>query len=142
MRGTKTSSFFLDANVLLYVFDHDATEKRAIAKELVEAALSGGGLVSYQVVQETLNVLSSSKWRVPVPEIQNFLNKVLMRLCLVYPTTGLFEGALGISAETGWTFHDGLIVAAASKAGCSILYTEDLQDGRVIRDVTIQNPFK
>jgi predicted nucleic acid-binding protein len=142
MLGTKTLNFFLDTNVMVYVFDRDAPKKRSIALELVEAALTGHGLISYQVVQETLNVLSSPKWKIPVPEIQHFLSKVLMPLCLVYPSTDLFESALGISAETGWTFYDGLIVAAASKAGCALLYTEDLQDGRVIRGVKIQNPFK
>ena len=46
-------------------------------------------------------------------------------------------------AETryGFSIYDGLIVAAAVRAGCATLYTEDLQQGQVIDQLTIQNPF-
>jgi predicted nucleic acid-binding protein len=38
-------------------------------------------------------------------------------------------------------FYDALIVAAATEAGCDILYSEDMQHGRAIADLTIRNPF-
>jgi predicted nucleic acid-binding protein len=41
----------------------------------------------------------------------------------------------------GFSIYDGLIVAAAVRVGSAILYTEDLQQGQVIDQVTIQNPF-
>jgi len=39
-------------------------------------------------------------------------------------------------------FWDALVVRAARQGGCSVLYTEDLQDGRSIDGVTIVNPFR
>ena len=44
--------------------------------------------------------------------------------------------------ETGYTFYDALIVAGALRAGCTRLYTEDMQDGRAIRGLVIENPFR
>ena len=44
-------------------------------------------------------------------------------------------------AKLGFCIYDGLIVAAAVSAGCAILYSEDLQQGQVIDQLTIQNPF-
>ena len=41
----------------------------------------------------------------------------------------------------GFSFYDSLIVAAALEAGCSRLYTEDMQHGQQIHSLTIQNPF-
>jgi predicted nucleic acid-binding protein len=32
-------------------------------------------------------------------------------------------------------------VAAALKAGCTILYTEDMQHGQVVEGLRIENPF-
>ena len=52
-----------------------------------------------------------------------------------------YAAAILIASQTGWTFYDSLIVSAAVAADCELLITEDLQDGRVIRGVTIQNPF-
>ncbi|MGA8589825.1 MAG: hypothetical protein WB803_11155 [Pseudolabrys sp.] len=42
-------------------------------------------------------------------------------------------------AKFGFSIYDGLIVAAATR--CAILYAEDLQQGQVIDQLTIQNPF-
>ena len=42
-----------------------------------------------------------------------------------------------------YSYWDGLILASALKNSCSILYTEDMQDGQVIEgEVQIVNPFK
>jgi predicted nucleic acid-binding protein len=35
-----------------------------------------------------------------------------------------------------------LIVAAAQEAGCSILYSEDMQHGQRVDDLRIENPFR
>ena len=49
---------FLDTNVLVYTFDETDPGKRRQAETLVNESLaSGSGCVSFQVVQETLNVL-------------------------------------------------------------------------------------
>ena len=40
------------------------------------------------------------------------------------------------------SFWDALIVVAAESANCEKLWTEDLNDGQVIRGVRIENPIK
>jgi predicted nucleic acid-binding protein len=39
------------------------------------------------------------------------------------------------------SFYDAFIVAAAGLAKCGLLYSEDMQDGQRIEQVTIRNPF-
>ncbi len=39
------------------------------------------------------------------------------------------------------SFWDAAIVASAIEAGCSVLLTEDLNHGKIIAGVQIQNPF-
>jgi predicted nucleic acid-binding protein len=40
-----------------------------------------------------------------------------------------------------YCFYDALILTATIEMDCALLLSEDLQDGRQIHGVTIQNPF-
>ncbi|MCY7350108.1 MAG: hypothetical protein LH606_05515 [Cytophagaceae bacterium] len=51
--------------------------------------------------------------------------------------------ALRIKGRYGYQFYDSLIIATALQVGCTVLYSEDMQDGQVIDlRLTILNPFK
>ena len=53
---------FIDSNVVLYLFDEKAPDKRAVSESLIQNALqNGSAVISHQVVQETLNVLTSTR---------------------------------------------------------------------------------
>ncbi len=134
---------FIDTNVFIYSFDEEQPKKRAKALSLIQGALSKRtGIISTQVVQEFLNV-ATRKFVKPLREsdARRYLQTVLAPLCEVYPSMQLYEAALGISTETGFSFYDCLIVAAAVSADCDTLLTEDLQHGRNIRGLSIINPF-
>lgn len=58
-------------------------------------------------------------------------------------TTRTHEHALTLAATSGFAFYDALIVAAALQAKCTVLLSEDMQDGQVIEGrLTIRNPFR
>ncbi len=134
--------FFLDTNILIYSFDPDEPSKRAISRKLVDRALSGNGLISYQVVQECLHLmLRKFKKRLQPDDAQLLLMNILFPLCRVMPSEALYSEAISIGEHTGWTFYDSLIVSAAISANCDVLFTEDLQDGRTYRGLKICNPF-
>src|ERR1700693_1433631 len=135
--------FFLDTNILVYTFDSHSPRKQHQAISLVERALaSRQGVISYQVIQEFLNV-AMRKFKEPMlpAEAQAYMQLVLIPLCEVFPDAALYSEALAILEETGWTFYDSLIVASAAAAKCGLLFTEELQGGRTVRGVDIQNPF-
>lgn len=137
------SADFIDTNVFVYLFDESAPEKRETAGEVVRAGLAGGATISYQVVQETLSVITS---KLPVPATpegaDEFLRAVLLPLWRVMPTQRLFRRGLDIQDRYRLSFYDSLIVAAALEAGCSRLQSEDLEHGQRIEGLTINNPFK
>ncbi len=135
--------FFLDTNVLIYVFDRTAPEKQRVAGELVrQAVLTGQGIISTQVVQEFLHA-ARRKFERPMTldERRQHLELVLAPLCQYFPSISSYDHALLIAEETGYAFYDVLIVTAAVESGCSILYSEDLQHDRVIQGVRTVNPF-
>jgi len=49
--------------------------------------------------------------------------------------------AVDISARFGYRIYDSLILAAAQQAGCTTVYSEDMQHGQAIGSLTIVNPF-
>ena len=132
---------FLDTNVLVYSVDARFPEKMERALELVGNSLTNGsGCISYQVVQETLNVLTG-KVGMSNDGIRRLLNEILLPLWQVNPTAALYQEAITLRGRYGFSFYDSLIVAAALEAGCTRLYSEDLQHGQQIQRLTILNPF-
>lgn len=104
----------------------------------MESALKeSGASISFQVVQETLNVLTR---KLPEPmtaeDAELFLDRVLAPLWRVWPSLALYRRALEVHSRYRYGFYDSLIVATALDAGCKRLYSEELQDGQ-----KIENPF-
>ena len=128
---------FFDTNVVLYLLSAD-NAKADRAEEL----LAAGGQISVQVLNEFASV-AVRKLRMPWPEIREVLAQVRAVCPVRSLTTATHERALQIAERYKTSIYDGLIIAAALLAGCSTLYSEDLQDGQVIeRQLTIRNPFK
>ncbi len=139
-----SARFFLDTNILAYTFDPSAATKQAKALELVRQALSEGrGVISFQVVQEWLNVaLRKFEQPLTTAETHRYLDEVLQPLCEVYPSRELYHSALDLQQRWRYSFYDSLIVAAALHAECEILYSEDLQHDQKIAGLRIFNPFR
>jgi predicted nucleic acid-binding protein len=132
---------FIDSNVFVYLFDGTDERKRTIARDIVRDAIAlGSGVISHQVVQETLNVLTRSIGATP-HEARRFLDTVLTPLWSIAPSPALYADALDIRERYRFSFYDSLIVAAATSAGCTRLLSEDLQPGQTIGTLTITNPF-
>ncbi len=138
-----SDKYFIDTNILIYTFDSRAKKKQVIAMDLVENALSqNSGIISYQVVQEFLNV-ATRKFSKPmsIDKAKEYLNQVLMPLCEIYPNNLLYQTALTISQDTGYSWYDSLIISSAQSANCNILYSEDMHDGHKVSGLSIINPF-
>ena len=122
---------FFDTNVLLYLLSKDAAKA-----DLAEALLATGGVVSVQVLNEFASV-ATRKLAMTIPEIREILSTI--RAVCVVRSLDIETHDLGLemAERYGFSIYDGLIVAAAVRAGCAILYTEDLQQGQVIDQLTI-----
>lgn len=136
--------FFLDTNVFVYSFDARNTSKREKANSLIERALSEGtGFISYQVVQEFLNVaLRRFEKPLSAREAELYLDQALLPLCEVFPSPDLYRNALRLQEESGVSFYDALIVASALEGKCKVLYSEDFQHKRRFSDLIVQDPFR
>jgi len=137
-------NFFLDTNIFVYSFDSREKTKQRISMDLINQALdTQKGMISYQVIQEFLNV-ATRKFVKPlsIDDAKSYLQKVLDPLCQIYPNINIYNEALSLAKRTGYSFYDSLILASAFAGDCKEIYTEDLQDGHHITGLTIINPFK
>ena len=126
---------FFDTNVLLYLLSKDAAKA-----DRAEALLASGGVVSIQVLNEFASV-ASRKLAMTIPEIREILSTI-QGVCIVKPLDiETHKLGLDVAERYGFSIYDGMIVAAAVRAECTILYTEDLQQGQMIAKLQIRNPF-
>ncbi len=134
---------FFDSNIFVYLFDEVDSRKHQIALALVQNAITNASaVISYQVVQETLNVVTK-KLKPPVAHdvALRFMETTLQPMWKVMPSPDLFKRALRNKAQYALSFYDSLIVAAAQEADCKRLYSEDMQHGQLIGKLRIVNPF-
>ena len=137
-------SFFLDTNIFVYSFDASAPDKQLKSRELIHKGLESGlGVISYQVIQEFLNV-ATKKFSSPLnsDDCKIYLSTTLRPLLHVHSSLELFSNSLELKQKFSLSFYDSLIVGAAIKSSCKTLYSEDLQDGLKIDRLQIVNPFK
>ena len=129
---------FLDTNVFVYAIAQDDPRSQD-AEELISA----GGTVSVQVLNEFAAVVRK-KTKMPWSEVHLALGSVKVLCPKPLPITiDTHKEALAIAEKYGYRIYDALIVASALEARCTILYSEDMQDGQVIDSkLTIRNPFR
>lgn len=127
---------FFDTNVLLYLASADT-----VKAERAEVILLRGGAISVQVLNEAANVLRR-KVRLSWRETNTFLG-LLRRVLTVHPVTiETHEAGMALAERYTLSLYDALIVAAAIRADCDVLWSEDLQHGLVLgQGVRVINPF-
>ena len=133
-----SASAFFDSNIFVYAVVQDDPRSQK-AEELI----AEGGTVSVQVLYEFADVVRR-KAKMPWDEIR-FAMENIQSLCPepLPITLDTHTEALVIAEKYGYRIYDALIVASALEARCTILYSEDMQDGQVIkRQMTIRNPFR
>ena len=134
------SKVFLDANIFVYSLDKRFPDKRRRAAEILRTVQDrGGGVASTQVLQECY-VAATAKLGIEPLTVKDLLMR-LRALEIVLVDFGLIQEAIDCSILNRISFWDALIVVSAEKAACAELWTEDLNDGQVIRGVRIRNPF-
>ncbi len=138
-----SDKYFLDTNILVYSLDPVDPRKARIAEDLVTRGVGSKlGVISYQVVQEFMNVsLRQFTAAMTVTELELYFFKVLLPMMTIPSSSGLFLEALRLQTVNQIAWYDSLIVAAAIQSGCEILYSEDMQHGRRFGNLVTQNPF-
>lgn len=132
---------FVDSNVFVYADDRSAGAKRDRARELIREVMGARtGVLSLQVLQEYFAV-TTKKLGVSAAAARRRI-EVLSRLDVVILGVEDVLAAIDLHRLHGFAIWDALVIRAALNAGCRILYSEDLQEGRRIDGLEVVNPFR
>ncbi|HVN17231.1 MAG TPA: PIN domain-containing protein [Dongiaceae bacterium] len=132
---------FLDTNVVVYAYDISSPHKQRIAQELVTRAVAGEYVVSTQVLAEFAATLLH---KIVPPAAASDVTVILDALGpipLIVPDGDLVRRAVEAHRTYGLHFYDGMIVAAAERAGSGKIWSEDLNADQVYFGVKVLNPF-
>ena len=133
--------FFFDTNVLVYMQDASDSVKQQKARSLLSTYLDNGtAVISTQCLQEFYNVLAN-KMKQDKIKIKQIIHSLSENIPVVQVTPTLIENGIDISIKTQFSLWDSLMISAASFAKCTVLYSEDMNDGQVVNGVKILNPF-
>jgi predicted nucleic acid-binding protein len=132
---------FLDSNILVYAYDITDPRKQAIAQGLLRKALAGEIVISTQVLAEFAATLLHKLSPAPRPEDVIALLDAFAPIKVILPDGGMVRRAVEVRAAYGLHFCDGMIVAAAERAGCGTMWSEDLNPGQKYFGVEVKDPF-
>jgi predicted nucleic acid-binding protein len=136
-----TNKLFIDSNIWVYALSGQSDERVRKARAFINGVIADAcPVISYQVVNETMRVLK--KLGKSETELRQFINS-LFDTCEV---AGFTKETALLASELRETmsvsYWDSQIIASAYLASCSVLISEDLQDGSLIRgSLTIKNIF-
>lgn len=133
---------FVDTNVLVYAHDTSEASRRPVAAALLEELWgSRSGILSTQVLSE-FYVVATRKLKPPMTrrEARSIVDAyTVWPVVQVDPT--LIVAASALEERHQFSFWDALIIEAARRGGARRLVSEDLQGGRRIAGLVIENPF-
>ncbi|HXC23478.1 MAG TPA: PIN domain-containing protein [Solirubrobacteraceae bacterium] len=133
---------FLDTNVLVYLFDDDEQDKQECSREILEDSEPGELVLSTQVLSEFYVTVTRKLAQPLEPALATEAVDWLRLLSVVSTDTALVRSAIDTSRSAQLSYWDGLVVAAATRAACERLLTEDLNDGQRFGPVRVENPFR
>ncbi|MEX0925224.1 MAG: PIN domain-containing protein [Dehalococcoidia bacterium] len=133
---------FVDTNVLVYAYDLDAGGRHDTARALMaDLWVTRRGVTSTQVLQE-FYVTVTRKLAAPLGRA---VARQIVETYLAWPIQTVDPAdvlsASSLEEQHSLSFWDALIIVSAQHAGADRLLSEDLQAGRRIAGMSIENPF-
>lgn len=131
---------FVDTNIFVYAAlkSLDDTEKWRRAIDLLNSSRSF--VVSTQVLNEFSSVLLRKN--ITDDDIKSRVEDIVSDSFVSVITIETIRHAWELRKRYNLSFWDSLIVASALQAGCTTLYTEDLNHGMTVdKTLHIVNPF-
>ncbi len=127
----------IDTNILLYALDDFYPEKQNISIQIIAKPV-----FCSQSLSEFTNVCLR-RWKFPKAKVAELIKTYLQQCQYIPVTDSMLLNATKIMTKYDLQLFDAIIIASALESGCSILYSEDMNDGQIIeKNLKIINPFK
>jgi predicted nucleic acid-binding protein len=138
-----TGPVFVDSNILIYTVDPSEPAKMQAAQQWLTILRSQNLLrLSFQTILEFYNIVTR--------EVRNPMDMTIARndvrdwltLDPIGPDAATLDIAWHIQDRYRFSWRDSLIIAAAKRARCKYLLTEDLHHRQDLDGLTVISPFQ
>lgn len=128
----------IDTNILLYALDDFYPEKQNISIQII----ADKPIFCSQCLSEFANVCLR-KWKFPKSNVADLIKMYLQQAIYIPVSEKMLIRSAEIMNKYDFQLFDSIIISAAIESGCTILYSEDMNDGQIIEgQLKIINPFK
>jgi len=133
---------FLDTNIIVYAHDRSSREKHAVAREIMDYLWeSRKGVISVQVLQEFFVCVTKKIVKPLHLKNARTILEYLLNWDVVVNDKYVTLKAIDLQEKYQFSFWDSLVIQAAIQGKARILFSEDLADGQVVKDLKILTPF-
>ncbi len=140
-----TDRVFIDSNILVYSYDDAQPYKKALAQEMMSGlARKENGAVSVQVLGEFFRIVTrriTNPLSIEQAEAAVVTLGSLATLQVLDIDMAMVRRAIATHSRYGVNYWDSLIIAAAERAGCSAILSEDFNTGQSYHGILAVNPF-
>jgi predicted nucleic acid-binding protein len=131
---------FLDTNILIYFYSDKEPDKRESACQILEQY---DCISSLQIFNEVSNVWFKKFGWDSDKIIKHLDNIELVCDNVLTVERSTINKAIKLKDLYRFSYYDSLMLASALEGKCSIVFSEDMNDGQIIEKVLkITNPFK
>jgi predicted nucleic acid-binding protein len=130
----------LDTNMLAYAEGVNGLERKQVARAILAHLPQESLVLPVQVLGELCAVLvRKAGW--PAERARAAVLEWRAAYDVIETSAEVLQDGLELMARHRFGVWDGIILAAAAKADCRYLLSEDMQDGFCWRGIMIANPF-
>jgi predicted nucleic acid-binding protein len=133
--------FGLDTNVLVYAIEAGGSDRTERAEQIVRRAVASRRcILSLQNIGEFYHVCARKRHAPPDAAARRAAD--YSRLFeIAAPGLDEVRAALAEAAAGRFSYWDALLLATLGRAGCSVVLSEDMQDGIAFAGAVVRNPF-
>jgi predicted nucleic acid-binding protein len=137
----KAQRFSVDTNILIYSIDTDAGTRHEQAQAVMDALPDADCVLTLQALAEFFHAVTR-KDKMPAEEAAAMVHDWMELFPVAVADGRTLTGAIHMKMAESFSFWDAMLVEAARTAGVTRLLSEDMQNGRIVGALHIENPFK
>ena len=137
----KAQRFSVHTNILIYSIDTDAGTRHEQERAVMDAPPDADCVLTLQALAEFFHAVTR-KDKMPAAEAAAMVHDWMELFPVAVADGRTLTGAIGLKEAEGFAFWDAMLVEAARISGVTRLLSEDMQDGRMVGALRLENPFK
>jgi predicted nucleic acid-binding protein len=137
----KIQRFSVDTNILVYCIDKDAGPRHDQARVVMDGLSEADCVLTLQALAEFFHAVTR-KNKMPAAEASAIVHDWMELFPVAVADGRTLTGAIRLKEGQSFAFWDAMLVETARGSGVTRLLTEDMQDGRMVGALRLENPFR